>query len=106
MTLNEVAGGRVGPILNLSHPGEPVRESMNDVCWAVIGTAARPGCQRGTLSRLLNGKAGVSARMALALEDIGGATAGHGMRMPASHELEQARWPRNTASQRATASHA
>ena len=34
-------------------------------------TAARLGCERGTLSRVLNGKAGVSANMALALEDIG-----------------------------------
>ena len=43
--------------------------------------AARLGCQRGTLSRLLNGKAGVSANMALALEDIGWGAAEHWMRM-------------------------
>ena len=54
-------------------------------------TATRLGCERGTLSRLLNGKAGVSANMALALEDIGWGTADHWMRMQASYELAQAR---------------
>ena len=49
------------------------------------------------LSRLLNGKAGVSANMALALEDIGWVTAEHWMRMQASYELEQARRERNCA---------
>ena len=39
------------------------------------------------LSRLLNGKAGVSANMALALEDIGWGTAEHWMRMQASYDL-------------------
>jgi len=40
---------------------------------------------------LLNGRAGVSANMALALEDIGWGTAEHWMRMQASYELAQAR---------------
>ena len=48
---------------------------------------ARLGCERGTLSRLLNGKAGVSANMALALEDDVWVTAEHWMRMQASYEL-------------------
>ncbi len=51
--------------------GEPVRESMDDAGRNVTGTAARSGCGRGTPSRLLNGWAGVSANMALALERIG-----------------------------------
>ena len=51
--------------------GELIRESMDDLGWNVTETAARLGCERGTLLRLLNGKAGVSATMALALEDIG-----------------------------------
>ena len=53
---------------NPPHLGELIRESMDDVGWNVTETAARLGCERGTLSRLLNGKAGVSANMALALE--------------------------------------
>ena len=69
-------------------------------------TAARLGCERGTLSRLLNGKAGVSANMALALEDIGWGTADHWMRMQASSELAQARREKAAAEQRAGALHA
>ncbi|MDE0149586.1 MAG: hypothetical protein OXM58_14535 [Rhodospirillaceae bacterium] len=45
---------------------------------------------RTALSRLLNGKAGISTDMALALEDIGRGTAGRWMRMQVSYELAQA----------------
>ena len=92
--MNENTDDRVGPMLNPPHLGELIRESMDDVGWNVTETAVRLGCERGTLSRLLNGKAGVSANMALALEDIGWGTADHWMRMQASHELAQARWNR------------
>ena len=63
---------RVGAMMNPPHLGELIRESMDDVGWNVTETATRLGCERGTLSRLLNGKAGVSAKMALALEDTVG----------------------------------
>ena len=89
--MNDIADDRVGPMLNPPHLGELIRESMDDVGWNVTETASRLGCERGTLSRLLNGKAGVSANMALALEDIGWGTADHWMRMQASYELAQAR---------------
>ena len=88
---------RVSPMLNPPHLGELIRESMDDVGWSVTETAARLGCERGTLSRLLNGKAGVSANMALELEAIGWGTADHWMRMQASHELAQARRERGAA---------
>ena len=90
--MNNDEGKRVGPMLNHPpHLGELIRESMEEVGWNVTETAARLGCERGTLSRLLNGQAGVSANMALALEDIGWGTADHWMRMQASYELAQAR---------------
>ena len=81
---------------NPPHLGELIRESMDDVGWKVTQTAARLRCERGTLSHLLNGKAGVSANMALALEDIGWGTAEHWMRMQASYELAQAHRARST----------
>ena len=59
---------RLGTMMNPPHLGELIRKSMDDVGWDVTKTAARLGCERGTLPRLLNGKAGVSAKMALALE--------------------------------------
>ena len=104
--MNDIAGERVGPMLNPPHLGELIRESMEVVGWNVTETAGRLGCERGTLSRLLNGKAGVSATMALALEDIGWGTADHWMRMQASYELARARRDRNAAERRTGALHA
>lgn len=82
---------RVRPMLNPPHLGELIRESMEEVGWTVGETAAHLNCERGTLSRVLNGKAGVSAKMALALEGIEWGTADHWMRMQAAYELAQAR---------------
>ena len=75
----------------LRHLGETVREKMNEAGWSIAETAARLGCERGTLSRLLNGRAGVSANMALALEEIGWGTADAWMSWQASHDLAKAR---------------
>lgn len=82
---------RVQPMLNPPHLGELIRENMNELEWSVTETASRLGCERGTLSRLLNGKAGISTRMAIALENIGWGTADQWMRLQASYELAQAR---------------
>ena len=103
--MNDSVNDRVGPMLNPPHLGELIRESMDDVGWNVTETAERLGCERGTLSRLLNGKAGVSPNMALALEDIGWGTADHWMRMQASYEVAQACRDRAAAERRAGASH-
>ena len=100
--MNDIANNRVSPMLNPPRVGELIRESMDDVGWNVTETAERLGCERGTLSRLLNGKAGVSANMALSLEDIGWGTADHWMRMQASYELAQARRGRTAAERRAS----
>ena len=78
-------------MLNPPHLGELIHESLEEVGWNVTETATRLGCDRGTLSRLLNGKAGVSTNMALALENIGWETAEHWMRMQVSYELAQTR---------------
>ena len=67
------------------------RKSMEEVGWNVTETAARLRCERGTLWRPPNGKAGVSANMALALEAVGCGPADHWMRMQASYELAHAR---------------
>jgi len=104
--MNDMESDRVGPMLNPPHLGELIRESMDDVGWNVTETAARLGCERGTLSRVLNGRAGVSAKMALALEEIGWGTADHWMRMQASYELAQARQDRAAAGRRVGTLHA
>ena len=104
--MNDITNDRVGPMRNPPHLGELIRENMDEVGWNVTETATRLGCERGTLSRLLNGKAGVSATMALALEDIGWGTADHWMRMQASYELARARRIRGKAQRHVSAAHA
>ena len=94
--MNKTHGERVGPMLNPPHLGELIRENMKEMGWNVAETAVRLGCERGTLSRVLDGRAGVSANMALALEDIGWGTAEHWMRMQASYALAQARRSQGT----------
>ena len=89
--MNEMTNDRVGPMTNPPHLGELIRESMEELGWNVTETATRLGCERGTLSRLMNGKSGVSVKMALALERIGWGTADHWMRMQESYDLAQAR---------------
>ena len=102
--MSDLASDRVGPMLNPPHPGELIRECMDDEGWNVTETTARLGCERGTLSRLLNGKAAVSVNMAL--EEIGGGTAERWVRMQASYELAQARRERATTVRRARVRHA
>ena len=95
--MNGSNGDRVSPMLNPPHVGELIRESMDEVGWTITETASRLACERETLSRLLNGRAGVSADMALALEAIGWGTAEHWMRMQGSYEVAQARRKRGAA---------
>ena len=53
------------------HLGELIRESIEAKGWTVVETAKRLDMGRVALSRVLNGHAGVSAVLALALERIG-----------------------------------
>ena len=104
--MDGLASDRVGAMLKPPHLGELIRESMDEVGWNVTETATHLGCERGTLSRLLNGKTGLSAKMALALEDIGWGTADHWMRMQAGYDLARARRDRASAKRCVGAVHA
>ncbi len=79
------------PMYDPAHPGELIRESLHDVGWTVTECANRIGVTRNTLSRLLNGRIGVSAEMALALERLGWSNAEHWLRLQANYDLAQAR---------------
>lgn len=74
-----------------AHPGEIIREALEAQHWTVTEAAIRLGVTRKLLSRVLNGKAGVSPRLALALERLGWSDAGHWVRMQATYNLAQAR---------------
>ena len=98
--MNRIASDRASPIQNTPHFGELIRECMAEVGWNTSDTAARLGCERETLSRLLNGEAGVSANTALALEEIGWSTADYCMWKQASYELAQGRRDRKAVERR------
>ena len=74
-----------------AHPGEIIRDCMQAEDWSVTACALRLSVTRNTLSRLLNGRAGVSPAMALALERLGWSNADHWVRMQASYDLAQER---------------
>ena len=75
---------------NPAHPGEIPREYLPE--GVSIGEVAkRLGVTRQALSALLNGRAGVSASMALRLEGALGTNAEMWLSMQANHDLWQAR---------------
>ena len=57
----------------------------------VSEAAAKLGVARHTLSRVLNGTAGISAEMALKLEAVGWSNAVYWMRLQSHYDLAQAR---------------
>lgn len=75
---------------NPAHPGEVLREYLPENL-AVTEAARRLGVTRQSLSALLNGRAGVSAEMALRLEAALGTSAEMWLEMQAGYELWQAR---------------
>ena len=82
----------MSPMANPPHPGETVRCECIEAGGLSVTEAARLlGCARPTLSRLLNGRAAISATMALALERQGWSTADFWMRRQAAWDLAQAR---------------
>ena len=78
---------------NPAHPGEVLREYL-PADLAVTEAAKRLGVTRQALSALLNGRAGVSAEMALRLEAALGTSAEMWLEMQAGYDLWQARQQR------------
>ena len=74
-----------------AHPGEIIREAIDAEGWTVSDAAVRLGVTRNTLSRVVNGRAGISPRLALALERLGWSDVGHWVRMQGAYELARTR---------------
>lgn len=79
------------PMLNPSHPGPMIRDSMEAAGWTVTECAKHLGVARESLSRVLNGNAAVSPRLALALERVGWSNAEHWLRVQAGYDLARER---------------
>lgn len=74
---------------NAPHPGLVLREYLGDM--AVSAAAAHLRVTRVTLSRILNGKAGISANMALRLAAALGTSPDLWVNMQAQYDLWRAR---------------
>ena len=77
---------------NPPHPGLSIR----DACLEPLGLSVTEGAKvlgvaRHTLSRVLNGQAGISPEMAIRLEKAGWSNADHWLRVQVAYDLAQAR---------------
>lgn len=73
-----------------AHPGEIVREYMDGLGLTVSALAAHLKVTRANLSRILNGKAGISAEMALRLAAAFGTAPEIWIRLQAQYDLANA----------------
>jgi addiction module HigA family antidote len=74
------------------HPGEIIREDCLKALNLTVTEAAEGlGVTRKTLSAILNGRAGISAEMALRLSEAFGSTPDHWLRMQLAYDLWQAK---------------
>ena len=77
---------------NPPHPGRSIKENCLDPLGLNVTEAAKVlGMARHTLSRVLNGHAGISPEMAIRLEKAGWSNAEFWLRRQTSYDLAQAR---------------
>jgi antitoxin HigA-1 len=80
------------PMKNPAHPGRIVKHACLEPLGLSITEGAKIlGVTRQTLTKIINGRSGVSAVMAIRLAKAFGSTADTWVRMQASYDLAQAR---------------
>ena len=80
------------PMKNPPHPGWSIKDAcLEPLELTVTAGAAVLGVARHTLSRVINGQAGISPEMAIRLEKAFGGSADSWLRMQAAYDLAQAR---------------
>jgi antitoxin HigA-1 len=80
------------PMKNPAHPGRIIKRACLEPLGLSITQGAKIlGVTRQTLTKIVNGKSGVSAEMAIRLAKAFGSTADIWVRMQASYDLAQAR---------------
>ena len=77
---------------NPPHPGHSIKDAcLSPLSLSVTDGARVLGVARHTLSRVINGQAGISAEMAIRLEKAGWSNADHWLRLQLAFDLAQAR---------------
>ena len=76
---------------NPPHPGELVRENLDDLGLSVAEAAAGLGITRQQLYNVVNGRSSVTPEMALRLEKALGGSAELWLRMQLNYDLAQVR---------------
>ncbi len=95
------------PMTDPPHPGRGVRENcLEPLGLSVTEAARRLGVARHTLSRVLNGHAGISPEMAIRLEKAGWSNAEFWLRRQTAYDLVRARRHQKAAEQEAELKHA
>jgi addiction module HigA family antidote len=80
------------PMKNPPHPGHSIKDACLDPLRLSVTEGARVlGVARHTLSRVINGQAGISPEMAIRLEKAGWSNAGHWLRLQVAYDLSLAR---------------
>lgn len=80
------------PMKNPPHPGHSIKDACLDPLGLTVTEAAKVlSIARHTLSRVLNGRAGISPDMAIRLEKAGWSNADHWLRLQTAYDLAQAR---------------
>ncbi len=75
---------------NPAHPGEIIQEHMEGLSLTVSALAAHLKITRANLSRMIHGKTGVSAEMAVRLSEAFGTTPEVWIRLQANYDLAKA----------------
>ena len=77
---------------NPPHPGRSIKDACLDpLKLSVTESAERLGVARHTLSRVINGRAGISPEMAVRFEKMGWSAAESWLRMQTAYDLARAR---------------
>ena len=80
------------PMKNPPHPGHSVKDACLDPLGLSVTDGAKVlGVARHTLSRVINGQAGISPEMAIRLEKAGWSNADHWLSLQTAFDLAQAR---------------
>ena len=77
---------------NPPHPGHSIKDACLDPLGLSVTEGAKVlGVARHTLSRVINGQAGISPEMAIRLEKAGWSTADMWLRLQSQYDLAQVR---------------